>query len=295
MPVYRALSIAVAYLCVVLAAHAADIGGAIVAAPGSNSVQGTRVELCPLLSTNEANCNAFAPIYVQSAGAFGYFRFRNVAPGTYRIVTYRDLNRSGDMDAGDEAAVYSRYPMQDPSDVEPGRLDVAIRLIPYGGDVNELFEARRSDRVTFTGTIPVVSSLLQRRWGGTGPIADVYNSGTGAFAGTTWSANGIEFRSNGTYESADLYQQTSRCTVFIDKGSYTISGNRLRLTPTTLQQHACGSRQVTARPGNRTPTDYWWRIQYYAGQSLAFEMIAASKFRDERDWYYATQYTVTAP
>lgn len=291
----RALYAALAFACLSFTAEAADIGGAIVAAAGANSVAGTRVELCPLVAADQANCNAFAPIYVQTQGAFGYFKFRNVAPGAYRLVAYRDLNRTGDMDAGDEAAVYSRYPMQDPSDVEPGRLDVAIRLIPYNGDVNELFEARRGDRVTFTGTIPVAPALLVRRWGGSGPIANVYNSGTGAFVGTTWSANGIEFRANGTYESADLYQQTSRCTVFIDKGRYTITGNRLRLTPTALQQHACGSPNVTTRSGNRTPTDHYWRIQYYAGQSLAFEVIATNKFRDERDWYYATQYTVTAP
>ena len=290
----RALYAALSSACLAFTAEAADIGGAIVAAAGANSVAGTRVELCPLVA-DQANCNAFAPIYVQTQGALGYFKFRNVAPGAYRLVAYRDLNRTGDMDAGDEAAVYSRYPMQDPSDVEPGRLDVAIRLIPYNGDVSELFEGRRSDRVTFTGTIPVAPALLVRRWGGTGPIANVYNSGSGAFVGTTWSANGIEFRANGTYESADLYQQTSGCIVFIDKGRYAITGNRLRLTPTALQQHACGSPNVTTRPGNRTPTDHLWRIQYYAGQSLALEIIPVQKFRDERDWYYATQYTVTAP
>lgn len=278
------------------AAAAADIGGAIVAAPGSSTVVGTRVELCPMPDgAAQANCGALVPIYIRVGGAIGYFRFTGVTPGNYRIVTYRDLNGNGNMDAGDEAAVYTRYPSREPADVQPGRIDLAIRLIPYDGDANMLFEGRRRDGVTFTGTIPAERSLLVRRWGGTGPIADNYNSATGAFVATTWSANGIEFRANGTYESADLYQQTSRCMVYLDKGRYTVTGNRIRLTPTSLQQHRCGSAQVTNRSGTLGATDYYWRMQYYSGQSLNFEMIATSKFRDERDWYYATQYTATAP
>lgn len=291
---FAAVTATIALLCPLTAA-AADIGGAIVAAPGARSVAGTRVELCPL-NGDQADCAANAPIIIQNGNAVGYFRFTGVMPGTYRLVAYRDLNRTGDMDAGDEAAVYTRYPNQEPADVQPGRLDVAIRLIPYNGDVNELFEGRRRDRVTFTGTIPADPALLVRRWGGTGPIADNYNTVTGAFVATTWSANGIEFRANGTYESADLYQQTSRCMVYIDKGRYTVSGNRIRLTPTAAQQHACGNARVTSRPGaSLASTDYLWRMQYYAGQSLNFELIAASKLRDERDWYYATQYVATTP
>lgn len=292
----RAITTATMSLAAAFAANAADIGGAIVAAPGSSTVVGTRVELCPMPSgASQADCGALQPIMIQVGGAVGYFRFTGVSPGNYRIVAYRDLNRNGDMDAGDEAAVYTRYPNQEPSDVQPGRIDLAIRLIPYNGDVNQLFEGRRRDGVTFTGTLPAVPSLLVRRWGGTGPIADNYNAVTGAFVATTWSSNGIEFRANGTYESADLYQQTNRCTVFLDRGRYTITGNRIRLTPTSLQQHRCGSAQVANRPGTRSATDYYWRVQYYSGQSLNFEMLQTSKFRDERDWYYATQYVASAP
>jgi hypothetical protein len=293
---HRAFLTAAISLLAPFAAAAADIGGAIVAAPGSTTVAGTTVEICPMpAGATQANCGALQPIVIQNGGAIGYFRFTGVTPGMYRIVAYRDLNRTGDMDAGDEAAVYTRYPNQEPSDVQPGRVDVAIRLIPFSGDVNELFEGRRRDRATFTGTVPADPALLVRRWGGTGAIADNYNAVTGSFVGTTWSANGIEFRANGTYESADLYQQTSRCMVYIDKGRYTVAGNRIRLMPTTLQQHVCGSPQVTTRPGTIAPADHVWRMQYSSGQSLNFELIAASKLRDARDWYYATQYVATAP
>ena len=292
----RAFLIGTLSLLMPLAAVAADIGGAIVAAPGSTTVAGTRVELCPMPDgAAQADCGALVPIMINVTGAVGYFRFTGVSPGNYRIVAYRDLNRNRDMDAGDEAAVYARYPNQDPADVQPGRTDVAIRLIPFNGDANTLFEGRRRDGVTFTGTVPFSPSLLVRRWGGTGPIADNYSTVTGAFVGTTWSANGIEFRANGTYESADLYNQTSGCMVYLDKGRYTVNGNRIRLTPTSLQKHRCGSAQVSTRTGTLGPTDYYWRMQYYSGQSLNFEMLAVPKFRDDRDWYYATQYVASAP
>lgn len=292
----RTLMTAAISLLLPFAAAAADIGGAVVAAPGASTVVGTRVELCPMPpGAAQANCGALVPIMIKVGGAIGYFRFTGVTPGTYRIVVYRDLNGNTNMDAGDEAAVYTRYPNQEPADVQPGRTDIAIRLVPYNGDANTLFEGRRRDGLTLTGTIPIAPSLLVRRWGGTGPIADNYSTTTGAYVGTSWSSNGIQFRANGTYESADLYNQTSGCMVYLDKGRYTVTGNRIRLTPTSLQKHRCGSAQVSSRTGTLGPTEYYWRMQYYSGQSLNFEMIATTKFRDDRDWYYATQYTASAP
>jgi hypothetical protein len=274
-------------------AYAKDLGGVLIAAPGQSSVVGAQIEICPW-DGRTARCEAYQPIVIRQGGVFATFKMTGLPDGEYRVIAYRDLNRSGGMDAGDEAALFSNYPYQDPANVRPGRLDVALRLIPYSGNPVELLPEGRADKERFEGVIGVAPSALVGRWGGTGAIADNYNTVTGAYVATTWSASGIEFRANGTYESANLFQGTSRCMVYVDKGRYSVSGATLRLTATRLEQFECGRANSTTRSGTLGSTDHWWRFYYYAGSGLKLQIIAKSKLRDERDWYYATDYSVAA-
>ena len=287
-----ALGIAAATL--VPPALAKDMGGVIIAAPGSNSVVGAKVLFCPFDGQN-ANCDAYQPVVIRTGGVFATFKMTGVPEGEYRVLAYRDVNNSGDLDGGDEAALFSNYPYQEGANVRPGKLDIALRLIPYGGDSAELLPGRRQDQQRFEGIIPVAPSAIVGKWGGTGAIADNYNVVTGAYAGTSWSANGIEFRANGTYESASLFQGTSNCMVYVDKGRYSVAGDTIRLTPSRLEQFVCGRGDTTrTRPGNLTTQNMAWRFYYYAGSGLKFQMIDRIKLRDDRDWFYATDYAVGA-
>jgi hypothetical protein len=293
---FRSLLGAVAILGALIAPAAAkDLGGVVIAAPGSNVVAGTKILFCPW-DGQAANCEAYAPLEIRGGGTFKTFKMTGVPEGEYRILAYRDVNRSGEFDGGDEAALFSEYPYNEPRNVRPGRLDIALRLIPYDGDATQLLPGQRRDQQRFEGIIPVPASELVGRWGGTGPIANHYNTVTGAYAGTSWSSSGIEFRANGTYESADLFQGTSRCMVYVDKGRYRIAGGSILLTPTRLEQFVCGRGETTTtRSGSvGVTTTMAWRFYYYAGSGLKFQLIDRVKLRDERDWYYATDYTVGA-
>jgi hypothetical protein len=231
------------------------------------SVSGTTVIAC--LRVND-ECDAQQSKAVQ-VGARGVYALEGLGSGPYLIFAMRDLNNSGELDAGDEAAVYSRDG-KTPTPLRPPQRNIDLRLRAYDGTDASLLSAPSNQ-----GSVP--RQAQDRR-----AMVGEWSAKNGAAAVVTYT-----IKADGTYNHVGRFQQAlqSGCTragvytppynMLYITGSYRVTGNQITFTPrsgTYISDTSCNRIERPTSPENLKARTFTWRIGEHAGSVALFLMDA---------------------
>jgi uncharacterized protein (DUF2141 family) len=242
-----------------------SIAGTVFAASGS-SVQNTVVIAC-LLENDDCSDSRSGVQQLSSNGSSATYQIGNLENATYLMLAWRDLNGSGEADAGDELGVYQQGGK--PTLLKPPVSRVDLRLQAFNGDLNALLA--QADAVAPTPQ-PVSPAPVSSTSSFTGRVLPQPNSslvGTQVFAAIfvndtfdTKRTKGVRVNDNGGFTLSNL--ENARYALFAwrdssgdgnlgasdEIGVYTVNGKPVLVAPplnnVTLQMRAYSSAEFNA-------------------------------------------------
>ena len=153
----RILAVSLAILTLGLLATRAQTGtatvsGTVYAASGSN-LQGANVIAC-LLENDECS-DTRSSVQEITGGSSARYQLSNLEAGeSYLMLAWKDMNASGEVDAGDELGVYTRSGK--PALVAPPAAGIDLRMAKFNGDLDALL-AQAEENMAVTPSPPVAS------------------------------------------------------------------------------------------------------------------------------------------
>lgn len=168
------------------------------------------------------------------------------AANAYLMIAWRDLNGSGEVDAGDELGVYSKDG-KTPALVKPPAQKIDLRLQAFDGDTDKLFsrpQAQNPPVATPPASSPTPSGVIPPElvgiWKGVDVPAEYRNVATGAFTGLSGWYGQLKLRANGRFEFEEYREgQIGNCLVRIvtrSAGTATVRGSEFALLPNETRE-----------------------------------------------------------
>lgn len=230
--------------------------GTITGTVSGQDLTGAVVIACFMVS---GDCDAQQSKAAQ-VDAKGTYRLEGLGAGPYVVIAWRDLNGSGELDAGDEGAIYSKDG-KTPTPLKPPQQGVDLRLRAYDGTDASLLSPPRQAQET-------------------GSVVGAWSMTSGPTVAVTYT-----IKPDGTYVYAYRIALTlqSGCTragvytppysLLYITGMYRVAGDRITFTPRTgtyTSDTACNKTERPTSPENMAPKTYTWRVGEYAGSPALF-------------------------
>lgn len=232
-------------------AQAGSISGTVAA----QDLTGTVVIACWLVGEDcDQGQSKAVPV-----GANGVYSLEGLGTGPYVIIAWRDLNGTRELDAGDEAAVYSKDGKA-PTPLGPPQQKIDLRLRPYDG----------TDASLLAPTTAQTGGSVVGAWTMTGgpTVAATYTlGGDGSYV----YAYRIALTLQSGCTRAGVY--TPPHSLLYITGTYRVAGDRITFTPRTgiyTSDTACNKTERPTSRENMAPKTYTWRLGEYAGSPALF-------------------------
>lgn len=268
---------------------AGTIIGTVYAASGQD-VSKAVVIACLVVNNDCDNAQSKAAA-VNGNGSSGTYQIEGLSAASYLVIAWRDLNGSGNVDAGDEVGVYSQDG-KTPALVKPPAQKVDLRLHAYDGNATSLFAAPdAAARPSGSGAAGEWSTV------GIGP--DVVSSANGGFVGSNNSAAGLRLDDKGNYTLSEYIYVTqlggcSNWIITTTTGSYRLTAQQIMFTPSTsYERYQSGCIPATSYTRKNDPKDLqpfvrWWKVEANSEGEEVFSLSEGlGKPDTPPDWFYA--------
>lgn len=228
----------------VQAQGAGTIAGTVFAASGHDLSNAVVVACFVANDTCDEAKSKAAP--VNAKGSSAPYKLDGLGADAYLMIAWRDLNGSGEVDAGDELGVYSKDG-KTPALVKPPASKIDLRLQAFDGDTDKLFSSPQAQNPPApsppAASPPVPGPIppeLVGIWKGVDVPAEYRNVATGAFAGLSGWYGQLKLRANARFEFEEYQEgQISNCRVTIltrSAGTATVRGSELALSPSDVRE-----------------------------------------------------------
>ena len=129
---------------------AATVSGTVFAVAGGN-LQNVTVIAC--LLENDGCSDSRSSVQAMTGGSSARYQLTNLEAGeSYLMFAWKDINASGEADAGDELGVYTRSGK--PALIEPPATGIDLRMTKFSGDLDALL-AQADDNTTAAAAAPL--------------------------------------------------------------------------------------------------------------------------------------------
>lgn len=195
---------------------------------------------------------------VAQVDARGAYSIEGLGAGPYVIIAWRDLNGSGELDAGDEGAIYTKDGKA-PTPLKPPQQRIDLRLRPYDGTDASLLAPRQAQPGSVVGTWSMTS-------GSTLAVTYILKAD-----GTYVYAYRVALTLQSGCTRAGVY--TPPHSLLYISGTYRVAGDRISFTPRTgtyTSDTACNKTERPTSPENLVPKTFTWRLGEYAGSVALF-------------------------
>lgn len=244
---------------------AAMVSGTVFAVSGGD-LQGANVIAC--LLENDTCSDSRSVVQAVAGGLSAKYQLTNLEAGeSYLMLAWKDLNASGDVDAGDELGVYTKAGK--PALVAPPAAGIDLRMAKFSGDLDALL-AQAEDNTAIAPAAPpapassglTISGRVQPKAGGSTQATLVI---AGVFVGDkldSKNAQGAKLDSSGAFRIVNLEKRRYALFAWRDVdgdaaisakdefGVYASSGRVALVTPplmgVTLQLKSAGLKDFDA-------------------------------------------------
>lgn len=270
------------------------IQGTVYAAPG-NDVSNTVVIACVVVK-DECSDTLSKVAVIKDTGSSAPYRLEDVGAGPFLMIAWRDLNSTGEVDAGDEVGVYSQDAKQ-PALVSPPASKIDLRLKAFTGDLDALLaniEGANQTQPTPAPSPPQASGSIVGDWSTVELFADAVNADTGSYVGGNNSFTAAKFDAKGNYTLTEYIYITKNtgCTDWIftaTTGTYGAEPKRIAFAPKTSNQiYQSGCQPSTSYKRKSDPRDlgpfrYWWKLELDRDGLEVLSLLRSG----QSDWFYA--------
>jgi hypothetical protein len=200
------------------------------------------------------------------------YQLENLTAGQYIIFLWRDTNKSGELEEDQDEVHYYAAGTEEVTLISPPAQNIDFNLVAVSAP----------NPLTGIGTRELVGSWSSHDYFGT-----YVDAGTGAYAGSANTGNGVIFNADGTYSMTDYYDLDGICQWFRSRGTYQVNDNLISIQTLENEMADCGKG---FEPLANETRDYLWRFNE-SDNGVRLELLPAQNYRDERDWFYANSYS----
>ncbi len=200
------------------------------------------------------------------------YQLGNLSAGQYIIFLWRDTNNSGELEEDQDEVHYYAAGNEEVTLISPPAQNIDFNLVATSAP----------NPLTSTGTRELVGSWSSHDYFGT-----YVDAGTGAYAGSANTGNGVIFNPDGTYSMTDYYDLDGICQWFRSKGNYQVNDNLISIQTLENELADCGKG---FEPQANETRDYLWRFEQ-GDNGVRLQLLDVKQYRDERDWFYANSYS----
>ena len=200
------------------------------------------------------------------------YQLANLLAGQYIVFLWRDTNNSGELEEDQDEVHYYAAGNEEVTLVSPPAQNIDFNLVDISAP----------NPLTSTGTQELVGSWSSYDFFGT-----YVDAGTGAYAGSANTGNGVIFNADGTYSMTDYYNLDLKCNWFRSKDTYQVNDNLISIQTLEYEMSECGQG---FEPLPNETRDYLWRFEQ-TDNSVRLQLLGVKQYRDERDWFYANSYS----
>jgi uncharacterized lipoprotein NlpE involved in copper resistance len=242
--------------------------GTISGTVSASDVTGFVVIACYADAT--VGCNESLSSVTELSGP-GY-QLGNLSAGQYIVFLWRDTNNSGELEEDQDEVHYYAADNEEVTLISPPAQNIDFNLV----------SAAAPTPAASANTQELVGSWSTLDYFGT-----YVDAGTGAYAGSANTGNGVIFNADGTYSMTDYYDLDGICQWFRSKGNYQVKDNLISIQTLENEMADCGDGFVPQASETRY---YLWRFNQ-GDNGVRLELLPAKNYRDERDWFYANSYS----